>query len=109
MKASALRNRVTVHEPVNKASPMGGSGTTTWTPRTPTLSANFTPLSVKDVINAQAADSETRARCVLRYRTDITSKMRIEHRGQMYAIDGDPLPDDKSGLEYITLMLKSVK
>jgi hypothetical protein len=34
--------------------------------------------------------------------------MRIEHRGQMYAIDGDPLPDDRSGLEYITLMLKSL-
>lgn len=108
MKASALRNRVTVHEPISAASPMGGSGSTTWTP-THTLSANFTPLSVKDVINAQAADSETRARCVMRYRTDITSKMRIEHRGKMYAIDGDPLPDDHSGLEYITLMLKSVK
>lgn len=108
MKSSSLRNRVTVHEPISVASPMGGSGSTTWTP-THTLSANFTPLSVKDVINAQAADSETRARCVLRYRADITSKMRIEHRGQMYAIDGDPLPDDASGLEYITLMLKSVK
>lgn len=107
MKASTLRNRITVHEPVSTASPMGGSGGTTWTP-THTLSANFTPLSVKDVINAQAADSETRARCVLRYRTDITSKMRIEHRGNMYTIDGDPLPDDHSGLEYITLMLKSV-
>ncbi len=108
MKASSLRNRITVHEPISTASPMGGSGSTIWTP-THTLSANFTPLSVKDVINAQAADSETRARCVLRYRTDITSKMRIEHRGQMYAIDGDPLSDDHSGLEYITLMLKSVK
>lgn len=108
MKASSLRNRITVHEPVGTASPMGGSGSTTWTP-TDTLSANFTPLSVKDVINAQAADSETRARCVLRYRTDINSKMRIEHRGKMYAIDGDPLPDDGSGLEYITLMLKSIQ
>ena len=107
MRASKLRNRVTVYQAISTPSPMGGSSTLTWTP-VRVLWANFTPLSVKDIINAQAADSETRARCVLRYRTDIDSKSRIEHRGQMYAIDGDPLPDDKSGLEYITLMLKSV-
>ena len=107
MKASALRNRVTVYEPVITASPMGGSSSTSWTP-THTISANFTPLSVKDIINAHAAYCDTRARCVLRFRTDINSKMRIELGGQMYAIDGDPLPDDRSGLEYITLMLKSM-
>ena len=107
MSASKLRHRITIHKAVSTQSPMGGSSSTTWAAER-VLWANFTPLSVKDVINAQAANSETRARCVLRYRTDITSKMRIEHRGQMYAIDGDPLPDDHSGLEYITLMLKSV-
>ena len=108
MKASSLRNRITVYQPVSTSSPMGGSGPASWTP-TRILWASFEPLSVKDVINAQAADSETTARCVLRYRTDITSKMRIEHRGKMYAIDGDPLPDDHSGIEYITLMLRSIK
>lgn len=107
MRASTLRHRVHVYESISTPSPMGGSSTPTWTP-TATLWALFAPLSVKDVINAKAADSETRARCVLRYRNDITSDMRIKHRGQMYAIDGDPLPDDNSGLEYITLMLKSV-
>lgn len=108
MRASKLRNRVTVYQSVSTPSPMGGSGNTTWTP-TRVLWASFEPLSVKDIISAQAADSETIARCVLRYRTDINSKMRIKHRGQMYEIDGDPLPDNDSGLEYITLMLRSVK
>lgn len=107
MRASRLKQRVTVHKATATRSPMGGSSSQTWEPAL-TLWASIEPLSVKDVINAQAADSETRARCVLRYRTDITSKMRIEHRGKMYAIDGDPLPDDHSGLEHITLMLKSV-
>jgi len=107
MLASKLRNRITVYKSINTPSPMGGTSSTSWMP-TIVLWANFTPLSVKDVINAQAADSETRARCQLRYRTDIDSKTRIEHRGKMYAVDGDPLPDDRSGLEYITLMLKSV-
>ncbi len=107
MLASKLRNRITVYKSINTPSPMGGTSSTSWTP-TVVLWANFTPLSVKDVINAQAADSETRARCQLRYRTDITTKTRVGHRGIMYAIDGDPLPDAVSGLEYITLMLKSV-
>ena len=108
MKARDLRNRITVYKSISTPSPMGGSSTASWI-ATRMLWADFTPLSVKDVINAQAADSETRARCVLRYRTDIDSKTRIMHRGQMYAIDGDPLPDDESGIEYITLILKSVK
>lgn len=107
MKASKLRNRVTVYKATTSSSPMGGSGSKTWT-RLFDLSASFEPLSVKDVLNAQAADSETRARCILRYRSDITSQMRIGYRGTMYAIDGDPLPDANSGLEHITLMLKSV-
>ena len=107
MRASKLRNRISVHKATSTPSPMGGSSSPIWGPAL-TLWASFEPLSVKDVLNAQAADSETRARCILRYRTDIDSKCRIEHRGQMYAIDGDPLPDTDSGLEYITLMLKSV-
>lgn len=108
MRAGRLRNRIKVFEPVTTGSPMGGGSKTTWT-HTLTLWGDFTPLSVKDVINAQAASSDTRARCKLRYRDDITSKMRIEHMGQMYALDGDPLADDHSGREYITLMLKSTK
>lgn len=107
MRASKLRNRITVHKATSIPSPMGGSGTKTWTAAF-TVWASFEPLSVKDVLNAQAANSETRARCVLRYRTDIDSTMQIMHRGRLYEIDGDPLPDADSGLEYITLMLKSL-
>lgn len=46
---------------------------------------------------------------MLRYRSDIDSTMQIEHRGKRYDIDGDPMPDSKSGIEYMTLMLKSVQ
>lgn len=107
MRAGKLRNRIVVHKATTTPSPMGGSGSKTWTPWR-TLWASFEPLSVKDVLNAQAADSETRARCIVRYRTDINSAMRVEHRDKIYVIDGDPLPDANSGLEYITLMLKSL-
>ena len=56
----------------------------------------------------QAAGSEVEARCMLRYRNDIDSTMQISHNGRRYNIDGDPMPDNRSGREYMTLMLKSV-
>ena len=107
MKASRLRQRVTLYNPVRTSNPMGGSNAVNFAAGL-TISASIEPLSVKDVLTAQAADSQTTVRCILRYRTDITTKTRVGHRGIMYAIDGDPLPDAVSGLEYITLMLKSV-
>lgn len=107
MQAGKLRHRVKIHKATVKSSPMGGSSKPTWE-HILTLWADFTPLSVKDVLNAKAADSEVRARAKLRYRKDITSKMRLEHMNKMYEIDGDPLPDPNSGREYMTLMLKSI-
>ncbi|WP_201555791.1 phage head closure protein [Psychrobacter sp. 72-O-c] len=107
MKANKLRHRVTVYKSESTRSP---SGAVLPLPSSPvvTLWASFEPLLVKDILSAQAADSETRARCVIRYRNDINSTMQIEHNGQRYEIDGDPLPDAKSGREHMTLMLKTV-
>ena len=107
MRAGKLRNRVTVYKKTSGRSPTGAMMPTVWTPWV-VLWASFEPLSVKDVLTAQAAGSEVEARCMLRYRSDIDSTMQIEHRGTRYDIDGDPMPDNKSGLEYMTLMLKSV-
>lgn len=107
MRASKLRHRIMVYKSSNTPSPMGGTSSASWMPWR-TLWASFEPLSVKDVISSQAAGSQITARCVIRHRTDIDSTMQVEHRGQRYKIDGDPLPDDRSGLEYITLILKSV-
>ena len=107
MRAGKLRNRITVYKQTSGRSPTGAMLPTVWTPWI-VLWASFESLSVKDILTAQAAGSEVEARCMLRYRSDINSTMQIEHRGTRYDIDGDPMPDNKSGLEYMTLMLKSV-
>lgn len=107
MRAGKLRNRITVYKQTSGRSPTGAMLPTVWSPWI-VLWASFEPLSVKDVLTAQAAGSEVEARCMLRYRTDIDSTMQIEHRGTRYDIDGEPMPDNRSGLEYMTLMLKSV-
>ncbi len=106
IKASVLRQRIKVFAKTSGRSSTGAPLPAVWT-LTHTLWASFEPLSVKDVLAAQAANSEITARCQLRYRTDIDSTMQIEYRGQRYEIDGDPLHDSRTGFEYMTLMLKS--
>lgn len=106
MRASKLRQRITVYKQTSGRSPTGAVSTLTWTPWR-TLWASIEPLSVKDVLTAQASGSHITARCILRYRNDINSTMQISHNGLRYDIDGDPLPDANSGLEYMTLMLKA--
>ena len=108
MRAGRLRNRIKVYKVAAGRSSTGGILPAVRT-HVLTLWGDLTPLSVKDVISAQAAGSEILARCKLRYRTDITSAMEVEHLGQRYQIAGDPLPDAESGREYMTLMLKGKK
>lgn len=67
----------------------------------------FTPLSVKDIIAGQAQNSQITARAKIRYRTDIDHTMRVQYAGRMYETVGEPLADNASGREYLTLVLKT--
>ncbi len=107
MRAGKIRQRIKVYKSEGGRSPTGAVLPATWVLKH-TLWASIEPLSVKDILTAQAAGSEIEARCMLRYRDDIDSTMQIEHRGTRYAIDGEPMPDNRSGREYMTLMLKSI-
>ena len=70
-----------------------------------TLWAKITPLSARDLIAAQAAQSETVARLKINYRTDIETTMRVIHKGRIYAITSPALDDPNSGNEYCTFTL----
>lgn len=107
MKASKLRQRITILTPAQGTSLTGANSKVQFTDG-PTIWANIEPLSVKDVFNAQAAGSQARLRCIVRYRKDITSANRIRYDGKVYKVDGDPLADKDSGREYLTLILVSV-
>lgn len=66
------------------------------------------PLSTKDQLAAQAVSSKMTARCRIRYSSkssQINSTMRVMFRDKYWKIDGDPMPDNKSGLEWLTLNL----
>lgn len=103
MKASKLRHRITIRKMDNTNNDYGEI-TNAWQDYL-TLWADFKPLSVNAIVSSKAEGSKVIARCVIRYRRDIDETMQVLHEGTLYNIDGMPLPDDKTGKEYLTLML----
>ncbi len=72
------------------------------------LWAKVEDYAVRDVLLAKAGQSETRARCRLRWSEgarQIDTTMRVIYEGDIYAIDGPPLRDNIGGKTYCTLML----
>lgn len=69
------------------------------------LWAKITPLSSKDLISAQADQSEVVARMKIRYREDIDTTMRVIWKGRIFAIDSQALDDNETGVTYSTFNL----
>lgn len=104
VRAGELRHRVTIQKSNGGRDENGYEIDEVWSDYIK-LWAKVTPLSTKDLIAAQGAQAQTVARMKIRYREDITTKMRVIHRGYIYSIDGPPQADAESGLEYQTFML----
>lgn len=107
MQAGKLRQRIKIYHKTVTRSATGALKAGKWEHML-TLWAQFSPLSAKDAIAAKAAGTDISARCQIRHRTDIEHTMRIEHAGRMYEIVGEPMADNETGREYLTLMLKGV-
>ena len=104
MRAGDLRHRIVIQHQVEQQDPASGEVTTGWAVYA-TVWAAVSPLSARDLIAAQAGQSEASGRITIRYRPGVLSTMRILHRGQIFTIIGQPLPDKASGLEYLTLVV----
>lgn len=111
MQAGKLRHRIDIEEQATPRDPVTGEyGEPQWTARWPKCPARVEPLSARDLVAAKAAQSEATARMVIRYRVGVLPTMRIVYRGEVYSIEGPPLEDDKSGQEYLTILVsKGVK
>ncbi|MDE0490000.1 phage head closure protein [Psychrobacter sp. A3] len=108
VKAGELRHRVTIQqydkgERNDDGFYLQPGGWTTLK----TVWAKITPLSTKDLLTAQAAQSEITARMKVRYRTGkgIDTTMRVIWQGRTYAIDSQGMEDSDTGLEYMTFAL----
>jgi len=111
MQAGKLRHRIDIEEFTEARDPDTGEfSEPAWVAKWPKCPARVEPLSARDLVAAQAAQSEATKRMVIRYRPGVLSSMRIIYRGEVYSIEGPPLEDDKSGQEYLTIMVsKGVK
>lgn len=101
MRGGKLRHLMTLQQPVTTQSATTGEMVTVWT-EVAKVWASLEPLSANAFVAAGAEQSEVTARVTIRFRDDVTSKMRLAYRGMYYDIKG-VLADPKSGLEYLTL------
>ena len=69
------------------------------------LWAKVTPLSAKDLISAQADQSEVVARMKIRYREDINTTMQVIWKGRVFSIQSQALDDNETGNIYCTFLL----
>ncbi|WP_223532061.1 phage head closure protein [Pseudomonas sp. BF-R-30] len=107
MRAGLLRQRITFQEPGLVQDRETGEMLAGWQTTWEKVPASIESLSARDLIAAQAGQSEVTARIVIRYRPGVQPTMRILHRGTIYNIQGQPLPDKKAGLEYLTLLVSA--
>jgi SPP1 family predicted phage head-tail adaptor len=110
MQAGKLRHRVDFQALGEAQDSESGEMVPGWSTVWAKVPASVEPLSARDMIAAQAAQSEATARVVIRYRVGVLPTMRIIHRSEVYDIKGPALPDPVSGLEYLTIVIaKGVK
>lgn len=105
MNAGKLRHRIAFQSLGAGQDPVTGEETKVWVTIWDKVPASVEPLSSRDLIAAQAAQSDASARIVVRYRTGVLPTMRILFRDEVYAIKGQPMPDPASGLEYLTILV----
>ncbi|MBD1601183.1 phage head closure protein [Pseudomonas typographi] len=107
MRAGLLRHRMRFEQKVDVQDEESGEMLPGTWQEAFTAWGSFEPLSARDLIAAQAGQSEATARVVIRYRDGVLPTMRIIHRGQIYNIEGPPLPDKVSGREYLTILVST--
>lgn len=105
MRSGKLRHRVDIQALDLVQDPDSGEMVSGWTTVWPKVPASFEPLSARDLMAAQAAQSEATARVMIRYRQGVLPTMRVLHRGEVFEMKGPALADPESGLEYLTIMV----
>ncbi len=101
LAAGRLRHRIRFERPVMTQDPDTGESIPSWELVVEVWAAKE-PLSVRDLLAAQAVKDTVLGRFVIRYRNDLTADMRVAHNGKIYNPVGFQ-EDIDSGLEYLTI------
>lgn len=103
MEAGRLRHRVTIQSMTETQDGTTGAITETWSD-VATVWAEIAPLSGREFVAARETQGQIDARVLIRYRSDVTAKMRLSAGGVYYDIHA-VLPDPVSGTEHQTLLV----
>ncbi len=104
MRAGRLRHRITIQHYTTTQHAETNEEIKTWSNLYERVAAGIEPLSARDFIASKAEQSEISVRFLIRFKDGINSGMRILHKNSIYTIEGPPLTDKKSGIEYLTLL-----
>lgn len=105
LKSGTLRHRITVQKKVSKLDDIGRKKYV-WEDIAVRIAAHVSPASVREFVNGNSEVGSYDARVVVRYNRNYDHTCRIIFRDTVYNILGC-LPDNVSGLEYMTLAVKA--
>jgi len=94
MRAGRLRHRITIQQPTTSTNAQGGK-IKTWVD-VATVWAGIEPISASESDQNHQLEPEVSVRIVMRYRSGITSDMRIKFGSRYYKIIGIINPDERN-------------
>lgn len=92
MRAGRLRHRVTIQKPTEGDADSYGDTVASWSDVATAVPAEVTTLSGREAYQANQVHPEATVQVKMRYRSDVTTAMRLVHDGRTLSIDG-LLPD----------------
>lgn len=113
MNIGAMDKLVIVEKSTSTQNPTTGAITKTWSEYT-RIYGDYQPLSTKDILAAQAIKSTIQARLLTHLIDDVDSTMRVRimglnknPKGSLFAIDGNPYPDNRNNRTWLNWNLKT--
>ena len=84
MRAGEIRKRIVIEQRSTAQDTFGGQ-VTTWSV-VATVWAGIRPMSGRELITAQAVQSEVTHQIIMRYQAGIAARMRVRHDGRLFNI-----------------------
>lgn len=105
MALGKYRRRITLQTGGETQDPNTGVMTRGWTDFRAGIPASIEPVSAREFIASAATQARVSTRIEIPYIDGVLPTMRVvDDRGVIYSIEGPPLPDKKTGLQWLTLM-----
>lgn len=101
LAAGRFRHRITLQRDDPAQDPQSGHMHPRWVDVV-TVWARIEPLSGRQLIAAQAAQSDVSTRIIIRWRAGVTADMRVAESDRVFHI-ASVVPDDQTGRSWLTL------